>query len=97
VKRLKGKNNGEKDIAKRRVRKWMREETSEATTRLFWTIEIQRSHGVSVHVNRATVVSIQQKQVTFAFVDLWLEYINYRSHKFKNMVGMLTKQHNFVI
>jgi hypothetical protein len=39
VKRLKGKNNREKDIVKRRVRRWMREETSEATTRLFWTIE----------------------------------------------------------
>lgn len=38
VKRVKGKNNGEKGTLKRRVRKWMREETSEAMIRLFCII-----------------------------------------------------------
>jgi hypothetical protein len=38
VKRLKGKNNGEKCTLKRRVKRWMREETSEAMTILFWII-----------------------------------------------------------
>jgi len=68
VKRLKGKNNREKGTLKRRVRRWMREETSEAMTMLFWIIG-NSTVSWSVSVNCVTVVSIQQKQVTLSFVE----------------------------
>jgi hypothetical protein len=44
VKRLEG------GIMKRRVIRWMREETSEAMKGLFWIVEDQLSHGVSEHI-----------------------------------------------
>jgi hypothetical protein len=38
IKRLKGKNNGEKGMLEKRT-KWIKEETSEAMKGLFWIIE----------------------------------------------------------
>lgn len=42
----------------RRVIRWMGEETSEAMKELFWTVENQQSHGVSVHIVFKSVVNM---------------------------------------
>jgi hypothetical protein len=52
VKRLEG------GIMERRVIRWMGEETSEAMKELFWTVENQQSHGVSVHIVFKSVVNM---------------------------------------
>lgn len=52
VKRLEG------GIMERRVIRWMGEETSEAMKELFWTVENQLSHGVSVHIVFKSVVNM---------------------------------------
>ena len=78
VKRLEG------GIMKRRVIRWMREETSEAMKGLFWIVEDQLSHGVSVHIVQLWSVFNKNK-------------LHYKSHEFKSMVDMLTQQHNFVV
>jgi hypothetical protein len=39
IKRLKGKNNGEKGMLEKRTKGWIKKETSEAMKGLFWIIE----------------------------------------------------------
>jgi len=51
----------------RRVIRWMGEETSEAMKELFWTVENQLSHGVSVHIVFKSVVNMLTNNIILWF------------------------------